>query len=114
MELFDEIMKEKKDFPKMHSVTKKVKKYKFNFYQIFAIGIFVVCFFLGIIFGNLFATCDTVSYYYLDACLVREFNYSLMLAIWFVSLLISLTFFSMGHMVALLTEINENIQKFRD
>ena len=110
MEFFEEISSVKKDFPKVHSVAKDVKSYPLNFYQIFAIGIFVICFFLGIVFGNLFATCQTSSYFYSNICLVREFNFSLMIVIWFVSLLISVFFFSIGHIVSLLTEICKKIR----
>jgi Na+/glutamate symporter len=112
MDLFEEISKTKEDFPKVRSIKKEVGKYKLNFYQIFAIGIFVVCFFLGIILGNLFATCDATSYYYSDVCLVTEFNFSLMIGIWFVSLLVSTTLFAIGHIIAILSEINEKITKF--
>ena len=113
MDFFDDIYKNKQDFPKVHSVTNKVRKIQLNFYQIFAIGMFVVCFFLGIVFGNLFATCGATSYFYSDACLVTEFNFSLMIAIWFVSLLISIFIFSIGHIIALLGQINEKLGKFR-
>ena len=40
MDLFDEVNKSKKDFPKVHTVKDKVGSYKLNLYQIFAIGIF--------------------------------------------------------------------------
>lgn len=109
MNFFDEITKTKKDFPKIHAVTNEVKNYELNFYQIFAIGIFVVCFFLGIVFGNLFATCQTTSFYYSDACLVTEFNFSLMIVIWFVSLLISIFMFAIGHIIALLSDIRKKL-----
>lgn len=113
MDLFDEIAKEKEDFPNINvnSISKEVKKYKFNYYQIFAIVIFIIFFFLGIIFGNLFATCETASYYYSDACVVTEFNFSLMLCIWLASLLVSTLIFAMGHMIALLNSINDKITK---
>lgn len=112
MNLFDEIRKEQKDFPKMNSVSKEVHKYSLNFYQGFAIGVFVLCFFLGIIFGNLFAICDTNSYFSTDACLVKQFNFSLMIAIWFFSLLLSLFIFAIGHIIALLSDINKKLSKF--
>lgn len=110
MEFFEEISKVKKDFPKVGSVTKGVKNYPLNFYQIFAIGMFVICFFLGIVFGNLFATCETTSYFYSDACLVSEFNFSLMIVIWFVSLLVSIFFFAIGHIIALLSSIDKKLR----
>ena len=64
MEFFDEISKVKKDFPKFNSVTNDVKEYDLNFYQMFAIGLFILFFFLGIVLGNLFATCEATSYFY--------------------------------------------------
>ena len=112
MDFFEEVTKEKKDFPKVNSITNKVKRSKLNFYQIFAIGMFILCFFLGIIFGNLFATCDTTSYFYSDVCLVTQFNFSLMITIWFLSLLVSIVIFSIGHIIALLTEISQKLSKF--
>ncbi len=114
MDFFDEISKEKEDFPKVRAVTKQMRGYSLNFYQIFAIGFFLICFFLGIIFGNLFATCETSSYFYSDVCLVSEFNFSLMIVIWVASLLVSMAIFAVGHIIALLTEINKKLTKFRD
>ena len=113
MDFFEEIAKVKEDFPKINvnSLNSEVKKYKFNFYQIFAIILFIVFFFLGIIFGNLFATCETTSYYYSKSCLVTEFNFSLMLGIWLISLLVSTVIYSIGHIISLLTSINEKNKK---
>ena len=78
---------------------------------IFSIGLFVVFFFLGIIFGNLFSTCKASSYYFSDTCLVNEFNFSLMVVIWFIGLLVSIVIFSIGHIISLLTEISEKLSK---
>ena len=111
MDLFDEIHEIKEDFPKLHSVTNEVKQQELNFYQRFAVGVFILCFFLGIVFGNLFATCEAASYFSDDTCLVTQFNFSLMIGIWFVSLLISIFIFSVGHIIALLTEINKKLLK---
>ena len=113
MNFFEEISKQKKDFPKMHHFANEVKSYELNFYQAFAIGMFIICFFLGIIFGNLFATCETTSYFYSDACLVTEFNFSLMIAIWFVGLILCVFFYSIGHIIELLTNISDKLSKFR-
>lgn len=112
MDLFEQISREKQDFPKIHSVTNQVKGYKMNFYQMFAIGMFIVCFFLGIVFGNLFSTCETSSYFYSNVCLVKEFNFSLMIVIWSFSLLVSIVIFSVGHIIAILNEINKKLGKF--
>ena len=111
MDLFDEVNKSKKDFPKANSVKSKVGSYKLNFYQLFAIGVFAICFFLGIVFGNLFSTCTTTSYFSSDTCLVTEFNYSLMFVIWFISLLVCVFIFSIGHIIAILSQINEKLEK---
>lgn len=113
MDLFDEVNKSKKDFPKANSVRSKVGSYKLNLYQLFAIGVFVVCFFLGIVFGNLFSTCTTTSYFSNDTCVVTEFNFSIMFAIWFVSLLVCVFIFSIGHIIAILSQINEKLDKFK-
>lgn len=112
MDLFDDIYKEKMDFPKVNSIKKEVSKFKFNFYQLFAIMIFCIGLVLGIIFGNLFATCKTSSFFYSDSCYVTEFNFSLMIAIWFFSLILSVMIFSVGHIIALLTNISEKLAKF--
>ena len=112
MDLFEEISKEKKDFPKIHVVQDEVKKHPLNFYQIFAIAMFVLFFFLGIVFGNLFATCETSSYFYSNVCVVSQFNFSLMIVIWFLSLLVSIFFFAIGHIIAILKEIDKKLGKF--
>jgi len=111
MEFFDEISKVKKDFPKFNSVTSDVKEYELNFYQIFAIGLFILFFFIGIVLGNLFATCEATSYFYSDACVVTQFNYSLMIVIWFCGTLLSILLFSIGHIITLLSEISEKLSK---
>jgi len=110
MDLFEAIAKEKEDFPKIKNIPKTVRSLKFNFYQKFAIILFVVFFFLGIIFGNLFSTCEATSFYYSDVCLVNEFNFSLMLVIWFMSLILSLFIFAIGHIISLLGSINEKLK----
>ena len=113
MNLFDDIHNVKEEFPQLHSVTNEVKQQELNFYQRFAVGVFILCFFLGIVFGNLFSTCETTSYFYSDACLVTEFNFSLMITIWFISLLVCIVLYSIGHIIALLTEINKKLGNFR-
>ena len=54
MDFFEEISKAKRDLPKVNSITKEVKNYSLNFYQILSIGLSIGVFFLGIILGNLF------------------------------------------------------------
>lgn len=113
MDLFEEISKNKKDFPKAKTLTNEIGNYKFNFYQVFAVGLFVIIFVLGIFFGNLFATCQASSYFYSDQCIVTEFNFSLMIFIWFIGVLLSLFIFSIGHIIGLLSEINQKLSKFK-
>ena len=112
MNLFDEIAKEKKDFPKVNNITKEFDKYKLNFYQVFSIVLFIIFFWLGIFLGNLFATCEATSYFYSDTCLVTSFNFSLMISVWFIGVFISIVVFAIGHIIALLNEISEKLGKF--
>ena len=111
MDLFEQISESKKEFPKFNTISKEIKKFKFNFYQWFSIIFFIVSIFLGIIFGNLFATCKTSAYFYSDTCYVTEFNFSLMITIWFIGLLISMFIYAIGQIIALLTSINEKLGK---
>lgn len=113
MDLFDEIAKAKQDFPKVKNIQKEVKGYSINFYQGFAIALFILILCLGVILGNIFATCEASSYFYSDACIVKEFNVSLMIFIWFIGMLISLFIFSIGHIITLLQQINEKLSKFK-
>lgn len=113
MDFFDEISKAKKDLPKGKAVRDEFQKYRFNFYQIFAIVLFVVLFFLGIFLGNLFATCKASTYFYSDECLVTEFNFAVMILVWFIGALISLFIFAIGHIIEILRNIDEKLSKFR-
>lgn len=111
MDLFDEISKRKVDFPKYKAVFKDLSNNNYNFYQLFALFLFALFFFIGIILGNLFSTCDTVSYYFSDTCVVSQFNFSFMLLVWFIGLLISVFFYAIGHIITLLSDINEKLKK---
>lgn len=111
MNFFDEINKEKKDLPKKNDIS--FSSDSLNFYQIFAIGLFIIIFFLGIFFGNLFATCQATSFFYSDECIVTEFNFSVMIFVWFIGLLISLFIFAIGHIIGLLKEISKKLDKLK-
>ncbi len=108
MDLFDEVSKEKKEFPRTKSLKKSVEKRNYNFYQLFSFWLFVIIFFLGIIFGNLFSTCKASTYYFSSNC-VNQFNYSLMVLIWFVGFVISVCIFAVGHIIYLLEDINKKL-----
>jgi len=56
MNMFEEISKEKKDFPKISIITKEVSTYEFNGYQKFGVLVFLISFVIGILFGNIFST----------------------------------------------------------
>lgn len=113
MDLFEEISKAKRELPNANKLTHDVENYSLNFYQLFAIGLFIVSIGLGVVFGNLFATCEASSYFYANACVVKQFNFSLMLLIWFVGALIGLFIFAIGHIISLLLKINEKLDKFK-
>lgn len=111
MNMFEEIEKVKADLPKAKNISKEIRNIKLNFYQIFAIFTYFVAVCLGIIFGNLFPTCGTSSALYSGACLTTEFNFSLMLCIWFIGLLICVFIFAIGHIINLLESINKRLEK---
>ena len=111
MDLFEEINKAKQDFPKKKTITDEFHKRTFNFYQIFAITLFVLLFVLGIFLGNLFSTCQASSYFYSDECLVTEFNFSVMISVWFVGFLVSTFIYAIGHIIELLKSIDEKLAK---
>lgn len=113
MSLFDEIDSAKKDLPKVKKISKDLKSHSYNCYQIIAIIMFVIIFCLGIIMGNLFATCDAKSYFYSDSCLITEFNFSLMIFIWFFGFLLALFIYAIGHIISLLQQINEKLTNFK-
>ena len=106
MNMFEEIEMIKKELPKANTISHEFKKMKLNFYQIFAGFSYVVILCLGVILGNLFPACGTSSTLYSGVCLTTEFNISLMLFIWFVGLIVCLFFFAIGHIIQLLSSIN--------
>ncbi len=111
MDFFSEVDVEKKDFPKLKTITKKVDKQKLNGYQIFALVTFGICICFGVVFGNLFPACGATSSIYSGTCDNVEFNFSLMLFVWFASLLLCLFFYAIGHVIQLLSSIDKNLRK---
>jgi len=110
MNMFEEIERQKEDLPKFKNITTEVSHYTFNGYQKFAMVTFLVCFCIGIILGNLFPACGTSSSLY-GACTSTEFNFSLMVFFWFISFIGCLFFYAIGHIISLLTSIDESLRK---
>lgn len=110
MDIFDEIDKVAKDFPKLNKVAKQVKDKKNN-YQIIGYIIMGISIVLGLLFGNLFPACGSVSGFYFEECSSTEFNFSLTILIWFIGFLISVFYYGMGEVILLLRLLNEKIDK---
>ena len=91
MNMFEEIEKIKAELPQAKNVGKEIKRIKLNFYQIFS--------------------CGTTSALYSGVCVTTEFNFSLMLCIWFVGLIICMFIFAIGHIINLLEAINKKLKK---
>lgn len=113
MDLFEDISKIKVDFPKTNTITKEISTYKFNFYQKFSIGLLLLFLLLGVFLGNLFSTCQASSYFYSDTCVATEFNFAVMIFVWFLGVLLSLFIFAIGHIIAILSNIDKKLSKFR-
>lgn len=111
MNMFEEIERSKTELPKVNTIHKSLRKLTFNFYQIFAVVVFLIIFMVGILFGNLFPTCGSSSTLYSGTCLTTEFNFSLMLFIWFCGLILCLFIFAIGHIIQLLEVINKKLKK---
>lgn len=113
MNFFDEINSQRKDFPKKNSIADEFNRHTLNFYQFTGIGLFILFFFLGIFLGNLFATCQATSYFFSTECIVTEFNFAVMVSVWFVGFILSLFVFAVGHIIELLREINQKLSKLK-
>ena len=109
MNMFEEIDKLKKDLPKAKTISKEMNDIELNIYQKISVVIFIICVLLGVLFGNLFPSCG--SEFYSDICATTEFNFSLMLFIWFVSFIVCLLFFMIGRVISLLNSINDRLAK---
>ena len=105
MNMFYEIENVKKELPKIKTIQNEVEGINLNIYQQLSIIIFIICIFLGVVFGNLFPVCGSTAALYGGACLASNFNIALMLFIWFISFIICLFIFMLGHVILLLTDI---------
>lgn len=108
--MFEDIEKQKKDLPKIKSLTKEVQKYDLNIYQKFGMLIVVIAIILGIILGNSYNTCTPSITYGSENC-ISQFDFSLMLEVWFAGLIMGFLFFGMGHIVYLLNDISNKLGK---
>ncbi len=108
--LFEEIDKQKEEIPLLNKTIKKVEKYEYNFYQKVAIFTMFVCFCAGIVLGNVFPSCQS-SGLYNKTCNITEFNIALTILFWFVSFLLSMFIFFMGHVINILSNIEKNMKK---
>lgn len=106
--LFEQIDEEKHDIPKIDKTLKEVKKYKYNFYQKVSIVTMIICFFIGIILGNIFPSCIS-SGLYSDTCQTTEYNISLTIFFWFISFLMCMFIYAIGHIINILEKINKNL-----
>lgn len=113
MDLFEDIAKIKIDFPKPNAITKEISSYKLNFYQKFSIGLLCLFLILGVFLGNLFSTCQASSYFYSDTCVATEYNFAVLIFVWFIGILLSLFIFAIGHIIAILSNIDKKLTKFK-
>ncbi len=111
MNLFTEIDKVKKELPVAINIKKRIDDTKFNVYQKFAVILFIVCFILSIVFANLFPICSASGGVLNNVCVSTEFNFSLMLLLWFCSVLLAVFYYAIGHIILLLTTINDKMGK---
>ncbi len=114
MNLFEEIDQYKKELPKINSITKEVRSRKLNGYQLVACVTMIVSFFTGFIIGNIFPSCGNASTMFGQTyCESTEFNISLTIIFWFCSFIFCMLIYGFGHMIALLTSIDEKLTKKR-
>ncbi len=110
MDMFEEIEKQKKDLPKIKSLTNEVQKYDLNIYQKFGVLIVFIAIVVGIILGNSYNTCTPSITYGSENC-ISQFDFSLMLEVWFAGIMTGFVFFGMGHIVYLLNDISNKLGK---
>ena len=109
-EFFEKIEKEKIELPTIKKQIKDLENYNYNFYQYVAILTMIICFFGGIIIGNVFPSCISSSLY-TDSCTTTEFNIALTILFWFLSFLVCMFIFAVGHIINILSDINKKMKK---
>ena len=108
-DLFEQIEKEKVEMPKLKTIQNRMStKRNLNIYQIVALVVMAVMFVMGIILGNVFPACGESSSLF-SVCTRTEYNLSLI--VWATSFLFSLFIYGLGHIIALLTDIKEQLKK---
>ncbi len=109
--IFEDIDKEKEQLPELKTITDSVVgKYPLNIFQKIAIFIFLLGLALGFLIGNLMPSCSELNIL-TGACLRSEFNLSITLVIWGVSFIITLFIYMIGHIIAILSSIDEKLNK---
>ena len=112
MNLFEEIDEYKEELPKFNNIAKEVKRQKMNIYQIVACITMIIAFFGGLILGNLFPSCGSTSTLFgQTSCVETEFNISLTIFFWFISFLLCLFFYGLGHIISLLISIDKKLDR---
>ncbi len=107
--MFDEIEKAKKELPNVSVVKKKIfNSKKQNFYQIVAIILFIVGSFMSILLGNMVPSCTDTNVF--GQCQATEFNISLTLLSLAICFLLSMFFYSIGHIINVLEAIEHKMQ----
>ena len=110
MNIFEEIDKVKDDLPKTSNIKKVVGKRSYNVYQATAIVVMFIFVIAGVIMGSLYPACGVSSNLYSN-CNQQEFNIALTVGVWFSGFLFSMFIYGLGHIIALLTSINNKLDK---
>lgn len=108
--LFEEIDKKKEEIPLLNKKIKAVERYNYNFYQRVAIFTMLLGFCTGIVLGNVFPSCQS-SGLYNKTCTITEFNIALTILFWFLSFLLSMFIYFMGHVIEILSDIDKKLKK---
>lgn len=109
-DLFEQIDRNKEDFPTIKKKINYIKNYNYNFYEKVAIFTMLIGFCTGIVLGNVFPSCQS-GFLYSKRCTDTEYNVTLTVIFWFVSFLFSMMIFFMGHVIDILSKIEKNTKK---
>ena len=110
--MFEEIEKKDKKLPNIKELSKEIKNAnnKYGMYRISAAIILIVGIIFGIVMGNKYTSCSSMSSIS-ETCIEETFNFGLMIIIVFASSIISLVLSALGKIIELLSSINEKLSK---